>query len=178
GTHDQIVVRLTRPVGHPREQVELLVEIRLRVLRHVTWFGILDPGDLAGGGLQLADQAARQSRLAHTVGANDGNPLTGPDVEADSLQNVLVRARIAERKTFDGDRGVEQLLALLEADVRVLPRGRPDLFELDLFELSTARGRLPRLRSVGREAAHEFLQIRDAVLGLGIRGLHALPRLQ
>ena len=67
------------------------------------------------------------------------------------------------------DRRAVQLLALLEADVRVLARRGPDLLDLDLLQLLLAGGGLARLGGVRGKAAHELLQVRDPVLGLGIR---------
>jgi hypothetical protein len=93
-------------------------------------------------------------------------------------QHRHVGAGIAECQALHGDRRAIQLLRLLEADVRILARRRLDLLDLDLLDLlAPARRGLPRLRRVGREAAHELLQVGDLVLGLGVGGFHALPRL-
>ena len=92
-------------------------------------------------------------------------------------EHVGLGTGIAKAQPLHGDGRAVQLLALLEADVRVLPRRRPDLLDLDLLDLAPPRGGLPRLGGVRREAAHEFLQVRDLRLGLGVRGLDPLPRL-
>ena len=47
--HDLVVVRLGAPLAHPGEQIDLLRELRLRVLRHVADLRVLDPGDAAAG---------------------------------------------------------------------------------------------------------------------------------
>jgi hypothetical protein len=62
---------------------------------------------------------------------------------------------------------VQRLLGL-EADVGVLPRTRLEVLDLDLVDHLHAAGGLARLRLVGREAAHEFLQFGHLVLGLGV----------
>ena len=62
-----------------------------------------------------------------------------------------------------------QHLLRLEADVGILPRTGLEVLDLDLVDHLHAAGGLARLRLVGREAAHEFLQFGDLVLGTRIR---------
>ena len=123
---------------------------------------------------QVAREATHQRRLADAVRTDDRDALLGLDRELEVGEDVLVGARVPERQALDGHCRTVELLGLLEADVRVLPRRRPDLLDLDLLELALARRGLPRLGGVGREAAHEFLQVRDLGLGLGVRRLDAL----
>ena len=101
----------------------------------------------------------------------------GLDGEGQVGEHVRVLARVAERDLVDRDCRAIQLLRLLEADVGILARGGADLLELDLLQLLLARGRLPGLGGIGREAPHELLQIRDLVARLGVGGLDTRPRL-
>ena len=177
GAHDLFVIGLAGPLRHPAEEVDAFGELGLRILRHVAGLSVLDPGDAACGRLQFAGEHAHQRGLADAVRADHGDTLARFDREVQVLENVLIRAGIAERQALDRHGRAVQLHLLLEADVRVLARRRTDLFDLDLLELLLARGGLARLRGVRREAPHEFLQVRDLVLGLRVRGLDALARL-
>ena len=127
--------------------------------------------------MQLAGQHAHQRRLADAIRTDDGDALPGFDREIQIGKDVGIRSGIAVAEPFDRDRRAMQFHFLLEAEVRILPRRRPDLLDLDLLDLPLARGGLARFGGIGREAADEFLQVRDLVLGLGVRGLDALARL-
>ena len=138
---------------------------------------VFHPNDAPGGGPQFAGETAHQRGLAGAVRPDDGDALAAFDVEGEIVEHFLVRPWIAETQLLDRYRRTIQLLALLEADVRVLPRRRPDLLDLDFFELLLARSRLARLGRVRGKAPHEFLQVGDPVLGFGVRGFDARPRL-
>ena len=47
GAHELVVVGLAGVGGHPREQVDLVRELGLRILRHVAGLRVLDPVHLA-----------------------------------------------------------------------------------------------------------------------------------
>src|SRR5689334_1546626 len=104
--------------------------------------------------------------------AHDGHALAGLDVDRHVAKHLQVAIALAELVGADCE--TMQLLVLLEPDVRVHAARRLDLFEHDLLDLPRARRGLPRLRGVRGEAAHERLQIRDALLLLRILGLDAL----
>jgi len=56
------------------------------------------------------------------------------NVETDVLQDPVLGTRIAKAQLGDVDGRAIELLRLLEADVGVLARGRPDLLDLDLLD--------------------------------------------
>jgi hypothetical protein len=87
---------------------------------------------------------------------------------------------VAEHHVLQLDRLTVQLLlgVVLEAYPRVLTRARLEFLDLDLVDHLQARGGLLGLGRIGREAAHEALQVGHAFLRLCVGSGHALARLR
>ncbi len=97
--------------------------------------------------LQFADQGFQQGGFTHAVGAQNGNLLAHFQQQVEVFKQRAVIEAFGQG--FHFQRVTEQLLVLLEADERVLTAGGFNLFQLDLVNLTGARGCLTRFRGVG-----------------------------
>ena len=174
--HDLVLVGNGFPAAHPVGEDLVLGEIGRVFLRAVPGPGLVGPADLATVRLEVAPQAAQQRGLADPVGAEDGDLLAGFDDQVEGVEEGLAVA-LGEILDLHGMAVELFLLVVVEADERVLARGRLHVFHFQLFDLLLARGGLAGLGLVGREARHEILQVGDALLRLGVRVQHLLARL-
>ncbi len=112
-------------------------------------------------------------------GPNDGDALARLDVEVDVIQYIDVGGSVTEAQLLDGDRVPIELLYLLETDVGILARGRGRISSSFILSRGPAPERSPcrALGGVGREPAHELLQVRDPFLCLRVRSFDPRPRL-
>ena len=101
---------------------DLVVELGLRVLRHVARLRIFDPDDAPAVGRNSPARQRISVVLPDAVRSDDGDALAAFDVEAEIVEHFFVRARIAEAQFLHRHRRAVQFLALLESDVGVLPR--------------------------------------------------------